>query len=359
MLTHALATIVILLLGYGILYLRSKLHRKGNTTGTTEPAVAPELPKTDPIPLPAFPFEEIREVLIPGSELRYFHPFGPADTISDIWCKLQTLSSTEPIVVRLGTPDPVPLFKSHFNPDGAVHSTGAMFVDEFTRSILRYGWPSICRQVRPLSSFDVPADTPEGKYHIYTGPLIVELKGVQLSSVPFLVRATFGPNFNLVVGRLSTGTDYLHCTVPSIGGADGDIVVGFPWTLTRLTLYSGDQRLALGVPEFVNSLRASSVKYAQSGPGFAGDVISDGIVAICVSEEVSQGSDDKSLQITYSPAPNGPLDDLSTADQKFVEFAKAITARRACLTSSRGDDQPAPAGGAAVNDNQQVVGRDC
>jgi hypothetical protein len=350
MLMHASITIVVLLLGYGILCLRSKLNRIGNNTGTAEPPAAPEAPKADPIPISAFPFEEIHEVLIPGSELRYCHPFGPADTIADIWCKLQTLSSTNPIMVRLGTPDSAPLFKSPFSPDGVVHSTGAMFADEFTRSILRCGWPSICRQVRALSSFGVPADASEGKYHIYTGLLLVELKGVHLSRVPFLVRATFGPNFRLILRHLSTGSDYLHCAVPS-GGTDGSIVVGFPWTLTRLTLYSDDRRLTSGVPEFVKTLKTSYEKYALSDPSFTGDVISDGIVAISVSEGIAKGFNNKSLQITYAPVPYGPLDDHSMADQEFVEFAKALAERRAGVISSQGDGG-APAEGVGVVANR-------
>src|SRR5580704_7325297 len=180
--------IVALVIGYCILFLQSKLRRKVKPSGTAEPALepepepTPEAPKADPPPLPVFPFE-IVDVPIPGSDLRYYHPFGPADTVADIWCKLQTFSSPEPITVRLGTPDAAPLFKSHFSPDGAVHSTGAMFADEFANSILRYGWPPISRQVRALSSFGIPANAPEGKYHIYTGPLVVELKAVQMSNV--------------------------------------------------------------------------------------------------------------------------------------------------------------------------------
>lgn len=339
--------IIVLLLGYSIMFLRSKLHRKGGTTGPAEPAPAPEAPKADPVPLLAFPFEEIHEVPIPGSELRYFCPFGPADTIADIWCKLQTLSSTEPIVVRLGTLDSAPLFKSHFSPDGVVHSTGAMFADEFARSILRCGWPSIGRQVRALSSFGVPADAPEGTYHIYTGSLLVELNGVQLSGLPFLVRASFGSNFRLIVRHFSAGADYLHCVVPS-GDTDSGMVVGFPWTLYRLTLYSDDRRLISGVPEFVKALKTRYEKYALSDPSFTGDVTSDGVVAISVSEGIAKGSNNRSLQITYAPVPHGPLDDLSTADQEFVEFAKTITERRARVIASQGGGQPSVAGVAVV-----------
>ena len=208
-------------------------------------------------------------------------------------------------MVRLGTPDSVPLFKSHFSPDGVVHSTGAMFADEFARSILRYGWPSICRQVRALSSFGVPADTPEGQYHIYTGPLLIELKGLQLSSVPFLVSATFGPNFRLIVRHFSIGTDYLHCAVPS-GDTDGGMVVGFPWTLTRLTLYSDDQRLTSGVPEFVKTFKTCYEKYALSDPSFTGDVISDGIVAISVSEGTARAPTTDRFRLPMHPSRTAP-----------------------------------------------------
>ncbi|HEV3196405.1 MAG TPA: hypothetical protein VGZ73_00820 [Bryobacteraceae bacterium] len=223
-----------------------------------------------------------------------------------------------------------------------------MFAGEFADSILRCGWPSTGRQVRALSSFGVPADAPEGKYHIYTGPLLVELNGVQLSGLSFLVRATFEPNLRLIVRRFSAGADYLHCTVPSGGGADGDIVVGFPWTLTRLTLYSDDRRLISGVPAFVKALKTSYEKYALSDPSFAGEVISDGVVAISVSEGIAKGPNNRSLQITYAPVPHGPLDDLSTADQEFVEFAKTITERRALVITSQGGVQPSALGVAVV-----------
>jgi hypothetical protein len=203
-----------------------------------------------------------------------------------------------------------------------------MFADEFASSILRYGWPPISRQVRALSSFGIPANAPEGKYHIYTGPLLVELKGVEISSVTFRVRAMFEANFRLIPGHFSSGTDYLHCLAPS-GDSDGGMVVGFPWTLTRLTLYSDDSLLIKGVPEFVRTLKTTHEKYAQSHPGFTGDVISDGIVAVCVSEGAAEGSKNRWLQITYAPVPNGPLDELSTADQEFIQFAKAITEKSA------------------------------
>jgi hypothetical protein len=346
--------IVALVIGYCILFLRSKSHRKGKTAETPEPApaAAPEAPQADPIPLPVFPFEKIHEVPISGSDLRYCHPFGPADTIADIWCKLQTFSSPEPITVRLGTPDAVPLFKSHFSPDGAVHSTGAMFADEFASSILRYGWSRISRQVRALSSFGVPANAPEGKYHIYTGPLLVELKAVQMSNVTFRVRATFDANFRLILGHFSNGTDYLHCLAPS-GDTDGGVVVGFPWSLTRLTLHSDDRRLISGVPDFVRTLKTSHDKYVQSDTSVTGDVISDGIVAVWVSEWVPEGSNHKSLQISYAPVPKGPLDDFSIADQEFIEFAKTITERHVSgiAIASHGDDQPAP-GGVALAGNR-------
>ena len=107
------------------------------------------------------------------------------------------------------------------------------------------------------------------------------------------------------------------------------MVVGFPWTLTRLTLYSDDRRLTSGVPEFVTALKTSYEKYALSDPSFKGDVISDGIVAISVFEGTAKGPHNKSLQITYAPVPNGPLDDRSMAEREFVEFAKALAEGRA------------------------------
>jgi len=326
--------LIVLLIGYIVMYIRSRKHRKPPVEKPVEP-VPDEKPVVAEAPRPVFPFEMAREIGIPGSELRYFHPFAPTDTIRDVWCKFQTLKSQEPVMVRLGAPEGMPVFQSDFTPDELVHSTGAMFADEFARGLLRYGWPVISRNVRALSSFGVPADTPEGGYFIYAGPLFIELKGVLLSNVPFEIRATFETNFKLVLKRLSTGTDYLHCLAPS-GGDEGGMEIGFPWTLSRLTLYSDDASLASALPEFVQKLKTDHEKHHRLDPDCRGHVITDGIVTIVVAEGTTKRTNHKFVQVSYSAAPKGPLDFLATADAEFVQYAKAASERFA-LSSSRND----------------------
>src|SRR5579872_7467100 len=113
----------VLLVAYLLLFVKSKLRRKPDEAPPVPKAAKPDTPKADPGPLPVFPFGKPHEVPIPGSELRYCRPFGPMDSLDEIWCKFQTFTSTDPIVVRLNTPESAPLFKSTFSPDGVVHSS--------------------------------------------------------------------------------------------------------------------------------------------------------------------------------------------------------------------------------------------
>jgi hypothetical protein len=326
--------LIVLLIGYIVMYIRSRKHRKS-------PAEKPvdrqpdEKPIVAEVPRPVFPFEVAHDTGIAGSELRYFHPFAPNDTIRDVWCKFQTLKSNEPLMVRLGAPEGMPVFQSDFTPDELVHSTGAMFAEEFARGLLRYGWPGISRNVRALASFGVPADTPEGGYFIYAGPLFIELKGVLLSNVPFEIRVTFETNFKLVLKRLSAGADYLHCLAPS-GGDDGGMEIGFPLTLSRITLYSDDASLAATLPEFVQRLKTDHQKHHRLDPDCRGHVISDEVVTIVVAEGTTKRTHHQFVQVSYSPAPKGPLDFLTTADVEFVQYAKAASDKFA-LSSSQNE----------------------
>src|SRR5437879_1982604 len=100
------------------------------------------------------PTIEIREIAIAGSDLRYYPPFGPEDSIFDAWLKFQAFTSDYPITVRV-TPwgDAAPILVSSFLPNGVVHSTHEMFFLDLANLLRANGGPGVWRGVRQLSCF--------------------------------------------------------------------------------------------------------------------------------------------------------------------------------------------------------------
>jgi len=313
-------------------------QRERSETRTDGAVVAADAPSIrDAAP----PNIEFPEVPIAGSELRYYKPFGPTDSIFDVWAKLQTFTSTEPILVRLiPTDDTTPILQSAFLADGTLQSTREMFCAELGNSIRTAG-PSAWRAVRRLSSFGIPCDTSEGSYHFSTGTLRMELKGVQVMGLTFTVRVTFEPNLGLIPKYLSRATDYFHCEIPSGDapargrGKPEMVVVGFPWSLTSVTLYSDDRCLdeeASKITKAIIDKYWRYVKQEQVAMPTSEDatrkvsVISDEIVAIAIHEGLfkTKRAQGRFLQIEYGPFPQGPLDALSAGDAEFLAFAKAM-----------------------------------
>jgi hypothetical protein len=293
---------------------------------------------TPEIPAPP-PRVELPEVPIDGSELRYYKPFGPADSIFDVWMKLQTFVSTEPITVRLSPSDDTgPIYKSDFVADGTVHSTREAFYQDLTAS-LRNAGPSGWRAVRRLSRFGIPSHAPEGSYHFFTGSLRIELRGVRIMGLPFTLGATFEPNLGLIPRHFAHAAEYLHCEMVSSDGRGRGreaetTVVGFPWSLTAVTLYSEDRRLDQQASTITKAIHEKYARHVQQDQVLtAGSVdprkftvISDGVVAIAMHEGVfeTKTTQGKFLQIEYSPVPRGRLDEVTAGDVEFLAFAKAL-----------------------------------
>src|SRR5579862_5807271 len=123
-----------------------------------------------PAPQISGPPIEAAEVPIPGSELRYYKPFGPSDSIFDVWQKLQSFVSSErPTIRLLPNDDTTPLITGNFCPDGTLHHSRAAFLQEFENKIRTSAGPSAWRAVRTVSSFGIPRHLPEGGYHFFTG----------------------------------------------------------------------------------------------------------------------------------------------------------------------------------------------
>jgi len=352
MLNHpwiALAYSVALL---GIGYLLSRLIHRGlkirrtvnpvdqDATKNTEPP-GPEPGETEPGVAAAVPAIEVLEVPIAGSELHYYKPFGPTESVFDVWEKLQAFTSSEPIQVRLSPADgTTPIVQSAFLPDGTLHSPRELFLEELATSVGNAG-PSAWRAVRRLSSFGIPDHTPEGSYHFSTGTLRMELKGVQVMGLNFAIRATFEPNLGLIPGYLAGATEYFHCEMAS-GDSPGKgkskpemAMVGFPWSLTGITLFSDDRCLDQDASKITKAILDKYARYVKQDqvvmptsddPTRKISIISDEIVAIAIHEglfktKISQG---RFLEIEYSPFPQGPLDALSAGDVEFLTFAQAM-----------------------------------
>ncbi|HEY2015939.1 MAG TPA: hypothetical protein VGH38_20695 [Bryobacteraceae bacterium] len=311
---------------------------KGKGKGKAPAEAAPEKP--GPVLHPLVPQPEVFEVEIPGSDLRYYKPFGPSDSIFDVWMKFQTLTSTEPITARIiPSEDNTPIVQSAIPPDGTVYGSAEAFREDFASGIRRNSGPSVWRAVRALSSFGIPPSAAEGAYHFSTATLHMELKGVQIMDVSFVVRATFEPNLGLIPAHFAERSDYLHCEmstgeVSNRGRGEKTMVkVGFPWTFTGITLHSEDPRLeeeGSKIVKAITSKYARHVKQDEVATPSAQDptrrisVISDGMVVIAIMEGTAKS---RFLQIQYSPAPRGPLDESSVGDADFVSFAKWIRER--------------------------------
>lgn len=291
-----------------------------------------------PVPEAPRPKIEIAETPIPGSDLRYYKPFGPNDTIFDVWLKFQAFTSSQPIAVRLiPADDTAPIVKSDFFPDGTLRSTKEMFLLELENSIRSNGGPTAWRAVRRLSSFGIPASAPESAYHIFTGSLRMELKGVQIMGLTFSVTVTFEPNLGWIPGHFSHLNEYFHSEMQAAGGSGRgrvepeNVVVGFPWTLTRVSLYSDDPSLAEESSKITKGMLGKYEKHVRQGPAVAPTaddptrnvtIISDGIVVISLHEGLAKSR--RFLRIDYGPSPQGPIDEIPAGDEEYVRFAKAL-----------------------------------
>lgn len=304
MLVNVFRAIVLPILIYGSLYFLSLLQKRRTASQKTQQAKAevPEEAQSVPVAQPVFPFADIHEVLIPGSALRYCKPFAPKDSLADIWCKLQTFVSAYPIEVKAGTSDSPPLLKSSFSPDGAVHSSAAMFADEFASGLRRRSWSAMRRQVRPLSSFGVPKDAAEGGYQIYTGPLLIELRGIHLDGMHCQIQAAFEPHLGLIPKHFAGSTSYLVCSMDSDDPSNSaDLEVG-PLTLVRLTLTFDAVSDFADTPEFIKDLKSRYGNYELYGyadtsgrSNQTSAIISDGIVVISISEQGGGATDKKAF----------------------------------------------------------------
>jgi hypothetical protein len=310
-------------------------------------AIVSEPPAVDPsVPAPQLPAPPVQlpEVPIPGSDLLYYKPFGPNDDIYDVWQKLQTFVSAEPITLRLMPSDgTAPIVESAFCPNGTPQSTREMFFQELVNGIRNAG-ASVFRAVRPLSSFGISSLAPEGAYHFFTGSLSMELKGVQVMGLAFSVRAAFEPNLGLIPEYFSHAAEYFHCEVSS-GDSHGrgrskpaKVLVGFPWSLTSITLYSTDAGLddhAAGITQAIVDKYAKYVKQNQVVMPTPEDanrkmsMISDEVVVIAVDEGIlkTKASQGRFLRIDYSPYPKGLADQVWSGDAEFMKFAREISGR--------------------------------
>lgn len=338
-----IVTILVALFGFGFVFLAAfKRSRNGAKTKAKDLGKnGPQLSGADvPVISETFPPVEVRETPIPGSELRYYQAFGPSDTIFDAWYKLQAFTSSEPIAVRLVPTDgTTPILVSSFQPDGTAHSSAEMFFLELANAIRSNGGPGAWRGVRQLSSFGIPASAREGAYHIFTGTLRLELKGVQIMGLSFSIAVTFEPNLGLISKHFSDLNTYFHCEMP-VGGISGkgrsgseNVVIGFPWSLSAVTLHSQDSRLE---SEGAKIIRAITEKYEKfvcqnqvvvPTPEDAHrkvTLVSDGILGIAIHQGVVK--ERRFLRIEYGPTPQGPIDEISAGDAEFLRFAKSVDA---------------------------------
>jgi len=355
MLNHPIALAYsVALLGIG--YLLSRLVHRGLRIRGTANRVDQDAPKNTEPSEPeqgepeggvaaAVPTIEVLEVPIAGSELHYYKPFGPTDGIFDVWEKLQTFTSAEPIQVRLSPADgTTPIVQSTFSPDGILHSTREMLCEELAASVRDAG-PSLWRAVRRLSSFGIPDHAPEGSYYFSTGTLRMELKGVQVMGLTFAVRATFEPNLGLIPKYLARATEYFHCEMatgdsPGKGKSKPEMaMVGFPWSLTSITLYSDDCCLDQDASKITKAILDKYARYVKQDqvvmptsddPSRKISVISDEVVAIAIHEGLfkTKTAQGRFLQIEYGPFPQGPLDALSDGDLEFLTFAQGMAEGR-------------------------------
>jgi len=293
---------------------------------------------TTTAPRPVYPKLEIGETPVPESDLRYFTPFGPRDTILDIWTKLQSFTATESITLRLMPDDGgAPLLKSSFVPDGTLQSTREQFYEQFAKSLREMRCSALPRSVRKLEMFGIPGSAAQSEYAFFAGKLQMELGGVKVGNVTVRVRATFEPNLGLIARHFTQSKEYLHSDI-AVEGIRGKstITVGFPWTLSSIRLHSEDPRLEQEAPTMVRSILAKNLLHIRENRRSAPQgedtsrkvsLISDGALVIAMEEGTwfDKGYPKPYLDLEYSAYPQGPLDEMSAGDGEFMRFAESIS----------------------------------
>jgi hypothetical protein len=294
--------------------------------------------------------------------LQYYGKFHPADTVFDFFCKVQLLNGTGELRIEFNDDGRgyTGSFRRPFTFDGSAKlsksDTAKMLIDAM-QSHLSVKGPAR-QQLRPLSNYGLPTETPEGKRTFYNTAVKISFNGLDIMGAKFSVIAFYETTTGAIVSW-ARGTerqlefpmmDVTRSNTPRPTG----LQVHVPLAFKAMMLYSDDQAALRHVKDDVK--RAISDKYAKFAekPG----IYTDKTNAIVVEE----GSVDKAgrlcgpprqvpvpgggvemqpplgcrewegarafLKVTYAPNENGPLDpNHANFKAEFQRFAKEITDR--------------------------------
>jgi len=269
------------------------------------------------------------------TNIRFYPPFAPNDSVVDGWCKIQSLATTEPIKVSLVSSEQTTQLFSVRPPKPANKDE---FMYNLALTTLQKSDAYLWRATRTIGSLGVPESAPESAYQWYDARLQMEVDGLDIQGMRFTVTLLFNANRGLVPQHLMQAADYLHLKMSYYDASRRQITkeVGFPWVLESVSLTTTDKRLDLVGAELKKQTLAKYAQWIKQKDVAAPDstdkthVVSradDGAVVINIHEGATPQSHSKYVQIVYVTKGQGPLDVFVPGTAALKKYAADLTDR--------------------------------
>jgi hypothetical protein len=269
------------------------------------------------------------------TNIRFYPPFAPNDSVADGWCKIQFLVTTEPIKVSLVSSEATSQLFSIRPPKPANKDE---FMYNLALTILQDSNADLWRATRTIGSLGVPESAPESAYQWYDARLQMEVGGLDIQGMRFTVTLLFNANRGLVPQHLMKAADYLHLKMSYYDASRRQITkeVGFPWVLESVSLTTTDKKLDLVGAELKKQILTKYAQYVKQKDVAAPDstdkthVVTradDGSVVINIHEGATPQSHSKYVQIVYVTKGQGPLDIFVPGTAALKKYVADLTDR--------------------------------
>ena len=199
-----------------------------------------------------------------GRAVNFFPPFTPSDSYLDVWCKVQSFKSTEPIQVSLLSKEDVTIPLFSIRPEKQASKNE--FIYNLVLGILRNSGANFYRSTRRLADLQIPDRVSESSYRWYDGNLQISLSGIEIQGLTFTFSAMFSPNAGLLAQRLNKKADYLHVPHSRYDPQTRQGVpeeIGFPLTVNVVGLLTDDKRIDTAGPEFKRQIFQKYPKFIK------------------------------------------------------------------------------------------------
>jgi hypothetical protein len=299
--------------------------------------------------------------------LHLYPPFTINDNIFTAYCKLQALAPGKQIGVYLiNSPQQVgPLMHPEGQPYplfGATNADRQSFAHELVKSLYRAALAQDAKfwQSTPtLAAMGMPETTEHAEYAMYNGFLVLELRDVEIMGINFDFFVRFLDESGAIAERFqhaSTPLNYLELTLPQPNETlrrrsdahrnpvltRASALVGFPFNLITVELYSEDKRLPIAGPAIVQAITQKYPGFVKGTNGpvpnptsqFLGKLagrrtdISDGKIQIAITQGKNAGNGADTFLIKYAAVRGGPLDVFTPGQDAFNKFAKSAHAKQ-------------------------------